>query len=167
MTDILVLYSSRGITRQIAERITARLNELGHRATAVLASERMPLATDVDAVIVGAPIWFGRQRRILADYIRTNRRELAEMATAYFTVGAPARHAFSEYATAEERFFDDVAWKPGPVSELASSLRGRAFTWMRNMLRLDAATAVASLAERIGDDIEPFFSGGYPQDPNG
>ena len=167
MTDILVLYSSRGVTRQIAERITARLNELGHRAIAVQASDRALPAADFDAVIVGAPFWFGRPRRTIAEYILTHRRELAEMATAYFTVGAPAHRAYSQYATAEERFFDDFAVKPGPVSELASSLRVRAFTWMRNMLRIDPVAAVASLAERIGDDVEPSYQVAYAQDPNG
>ena len=167
MTDILVLYSSRGITREIAERIAARLIELGHRATAVRASDHAPPAASFDAVIVGAPMWFGRPRRTLANYIRTSRRELAEMATAFFTVGVPRHRAFSEYATAAERFFDDVAWQPGPVSELASSLRDRAHAWMRNMLQIDAVAAVASLAERSDAAAERPFHIGYPQDPNG
>ena len=137
MTDILVRYSSRGTTRQIAERTT-----------------------------VSAPIGFGRQRRTLADHIRTKRRELAEMATAYVTVGASTPRAVSAFATAEERFFDDIAWKPGPVSELASALRGRAYAWMRTMLGLDAAPPVGSLAERSGEGRESFF-GSSPQDPNG
>jgi len=165
MTDILVLYTSRGVTRQIAERIAARLIELGHRAVAVRASERSLAAPDLDAVIVGAPAFFGRHRRTISDYILTNRRELAEMATAYFTIGGPVHRAYSQFAAAEERFFDDVAWKPGEVSELASSLRGRAFMWMRNMLRLDEDTAVASIAERLDDGVEPRFDR-YVQDPN-
>jgi len=84
---VLVVYASRyGATRGIAERITAALNERGHRAAMVTAGNTASVE-EYDAFVVGSAVFIGRWMKEASEFVRRNSAALADKPVWLFSSG--------------------------------------------------------------------------------
>lgn len=84
---VLVAYESKhGSTRDIAERIAAKLREPGPRVEAHSIEER-PVLAGYDAFVIGSAVYFGAWMKEAADFVRANSSMLAVKPTWLFSSG--------------------------------------------------------------------------------
>src|SRR5512147_1890926 len=85
----ILLVDAQNHSKLISEALVARLRahgfvvEVGDARTGC-----MPPPEDYDGVVLGSPVGFGRNERLIATYIHNNRRGLARVPSALFTVSA-------------------------------------------------------------------------------
>ena len=105
MTVLVAYASRRGSTREIAERIAARLR--GHgldvHLDPLLGRE---LVAHFQAVVLGSPIYSGRWEREAVDFCRRNASDLAGHAVWTFSVGWPGIAA--DATSRDARNLDEV-----------------------------------------------------------
>jgi menaquinone-dependent protoporphyrinogen oxidase len=94
--NVLVAYASRhGSTAEIAEAIATVLRECGLSADCVEAGEARSLGS-YDAIVLGSAVYMKRWRREARHFLRSHRRELAELPFWVFSsgpVGEPSEEA--------------------------------------------------------------------------
>ena len=84
---VLVVYASRyGATVGIAERITGKLNEFGHKAE-MTAAEKVASLDGYDAFIVGSAVYIGSWMKQASDFVRRNSALLATRPVWLFSSG--------------------------------------------------------------------------------
>jgi menaquinone-dependent protoporphyrinogen oxidase len=84
---VLVAYASRhASTRGIAERIGARLRELGHEVDVVPVDEVRDVEP-YEGIVVGSAIYYGRWMQAATDFVQRNRAALAERPVWLFSSG--------------------------------------------------------------------------------
>jgi menaquinone-dependent protoporphyrinogen oxidase len=84
----LVTYASRhASTRGIAERIAARLNELGHEAE-VRPVEEVSDVGAYEGVVVGSAVYYGRWLKPASEFVRRNQMALSERPVWLFSSGS-------------------------------------------------------------------------------
>jgi menaquinone-dependent protoporphyrinogen oxidase len=119
MMTVLVGYASaHGSTRGIAERIGARLSELGCTAD-VVSLDRSPDPKAYTAVVLGSAVHSQRWLPVAEDFVRTHRDALADRPLWAFSVGMPAalRGPWRRFVGKEEKVILGALALP-------SSLRG-------------------------------------------
>ncbi|MFP4208697.1 MAG: menaquinone-dependent protoporphyrinogen IX dehydrogenase [Wenzhouxiangella sp.] len=95
MPDILIVYASRdGHTRQIVQRMQARLDGQGMQVRVV----EVAMAADLDpsafrVVAVGGSVVYGKHDIRLARFLTDNAERLADCQTVFFSVNLIARKA--------------------------------------------------------------------------
>jgi len=118
---LLVYASAQDRTAVIAQAIAARLRAHGFVAEVGDADcGVMPPPEDYDGVILGVPARFGAETRLIADYIHHNRRGLAEVPAALFTVSTSGSVQDDDPGGFLEPFLRDVRWHP----DLAAAFAG-------------------------------------------
>lgn len=105
---VLVVYASRyGATRGIAERITAELNERGHRA-AMVSAGKAAAVEGYDAFVVGSAVFIGRWMKEASEFVRRNSAALADRPVWLFSSG-PIGQTTDEVKVLESSVPKDIA----------------------------------------------------------
>jgi len=111
---ILVVYATaQHHTQVIAETIVAQLRvhgfvvEIGDARCGV-----MPPPEDYDGVVLGSPVGFGSDARLIAEYILHNRRGLAEVPAALFTVSTSGSAREVDPGGYLEQLVSAIGWAP-------------------------------------------------------
>jgi menaquinone-dependent protoporphyrinogen oxidase len=117
MARILLAYSTvDGHTLKICDRLRQCLETHGHAVTlASLSATPLPVVGSFDKVVVGASIRYGKHRRELYDFIRTNQRALDDRPCAFFSVNVVARKPGKERPDVNpymRSFSRKTAWRP-------------------------------------------------------
>lgn len=132
MSRILIVFASAyGQTRRIAEALAARLGELGHGVE--LADARtagIPPPEDYDAVMIGSRVQLGRHASEVVEYVVGNRRALAQMPTAFFSVSmAAATHNVGPDPEGYmNTLFAATSWQPVRFTAFAGGLPYRKYS---------------------------------------
>ena len=126
------------IAEEIAERLRAHgfVVEIGNAR-----SGGMPPPEDYDGVILGAPVGFGPDARLIATYIAHNRDGLAGVPAALFAVSCSSSRRDLDPGDFLEQFVDRVGWRP----DLAAAFAGRAGPGLQRFAD-EVATTVATAA---------------------
>jgi len=127
MAEILVVYGTRhGHTAHIAERVASLLRTAGHEVDVRDARSNPALTARYQAVIVGASVHVGSYEREIRRWVRSHVDELAERATAFFSVSlSSASHDPNHDAESQDviqRFFTETAWHPMHVAMFGGAL---------------------------------------------
>lgn len=135
MSRYLVLYASHfGQTRKIADRIADTIRARGHIAEVadVVSCKNLPPVEDYDAVVAGSRVELGRHHGALIAYLRENRRALAAMPTAFFSVSAAAStpNVGADPNGYMEVLFTDLGWRPMRAIAFAGGLPYRKYNFV-------------------------------------
>ncbi len=138
MKPILVLYATReGHTRRIAEHIAATLLARGHAVESREVSTFVgPIAFhSFDSVILAASVHAGEHEREMIDFVRTHRKQLELLPTAFLSVSlseatvedtarpeAMRTKADADVHAMLETFFAETGWHPSRVKPVAGAL---------------------------------------------
>lgn len=132
MANILVIYSSRyGQTARIVGRLEQGLAAAGH-SVETLRAERLdgvlPLS-GVDAVVVVAPVYYGRHPRAILRLLRTHRDRLNRLPTGFVSVCGSIGSEAESYVA---RTLRETDWRPTVTSVVRG---GVAYTRYHPLLR--------------------------------
>lgn len=160
---IAVLFASReGQTRRVAEHLAAALRARGAEAEArdVAGPARALPLDGYAAVVLAAPVHYGRHERALADFVTARRDALARLPNAFVSVSlsqagverptsSPDRRARSaaEVARALAAFTRETGWQPERVWPVAGAL---AYTKYRPLVRW----LMKWIARRVGSTTD-------------
>ncbi len=136
---ILILYGSRyGQTARVARHIGSLLTAWGHSVTVLPVEEASPglHLAEYGGVIIGSPILYGHHLESVERYIRKNRRSLARVPSAFFSVSASAGSLVEkDHLTARrcmKEFLAAVEWHPALSETIGGALN---FTQYNLVLR--------------------------------
>jgi len=108
-------------TKGIADTIATRLREHGFVVEIGDACAGcMPPPEDYDGVVLGLPVGFGPDERLIAAYVHDNRRGLAGVPAALFTVSTAGAVRDIDPGGFFERLVADLDWSP----DLAAAFAG-------------------------------------------
>ena len=141
MAEILILYSTvDGQTLRICERMKSVIESLGERVTLASIDERIPDLAAFDTIVVGASIRYGKHRKSVFDFVEANRRLLAAMPSAFFSVNIVARKAGKNRPDTNpylRKFLDGTRWRPTRLAVFAGRLDYPRYRFIdRQMIRL-------------------------------
>lgn len=136
---VTVLYATReGHTREVAERVVARLRENGLTATA---ADARALPDDfalgrAGAAILAASVHAGQHEREMQDFVRSHLEALRAIPTAFLSVTLSQAGVQREDASPEEhakfvrdvdsmahKFVEQTGWEPTHLVPVAGALR--------------------------------------------
>jgi menaquinone-dependent protoporphyrinogen oxidase len=138
---VLIVYGTKyGQTARIAERMAATLRANGFDVS-LQNGDDVPAGVDVGGfagVIIGASIIRGRYQRCIEKFIRTHRRELNTLPSAFFAVsGAAASPQPDAQLTARQdmaAFLAKVGWQPYRMITVAGSVLYRRYDPLTRMV---------------------------------
>ncbi len=128
MARILIVYGTReGQTARIAEHLAKFIQARGHQAHIRSYQDPSPHLSpaDVDAVIIGASVHYGKHPAALGDFISTHLETLEDRPSAFFSVSLAAagseaeRHQARELA---EGFVGKTGWRPVLIGVFAGAI---------------------------------------------
>ncbi len=130
MANLLIVYASKeGQTEKIAQRMAEAVREQGHDAE-LLDVDHSTASIDLSsfqAIVVGAPIHAGGYPHSIVDFVKTYKRVLERVPSAFFSVGlaVASRTSDGRAQTLEvvERFVKRTGWRPKRVELIAGALR--------------------------------------------
>lgn len=130
MCRLLILYATtEGQTRKIAEFMAWRLRQHGHEAQvvdvdAVDAGFRF---VDIDGVIVGGSVHYGRHQASLRRFLSARAHDLRTLPGAFFSVSGaaadPGGRGLDEARTYAARLLRQTGWDPDDMALFAGALR--------------------------------------------
>ncbi len=140
MKRVLILYSTvDGQTRRIAERLQARLEAQGQWVTVAELSKGGALLAEVDKVIIGASIRYGKFRPELMAFIDAHCAALRQLPGAFFCVNLVARKANKNTPETNPymvKFARQSPWQPGLLGVFAGKLNYPIYSfWDRQIIR--------------------------------
>jgi menaquinone-dependent protoporphyrinogen oxidase len=122
-TLLLVYHSVDGHTRDVAERIAARLRA-GGAEVALATAEEAPAPENVDAVVLGDPIHAGQHSHQFVDYLTRHGGTLAALPTALFQVCLTSADPDPEQVATAAGYLEDLQTSTGLRPALAVSFAG-------------------------------------------
>ena len=137
---LLIVYVSReGQTEKIAGRIAEFATRMGVNAK-VHDAAKFPSDSirNCDAVIFGAPVYFGRHPKAAVRFIASHRDQLQKLPTAFFSVSlsgagkAPRQQKNAQRCIGE--FLDRTAWEPRLCQSIAGALLYRKYGFFKRSL---------------------------------
>lgn len=142
MCDIPVLYATtEGQTRRIAERVAARLRELGFFSEAICVTSDQATHlnwTHVRGVVVGASLHNGKHQRSATAFVVAHRDRLNAGYSAFYSVSLAAASRKPEEVAAARRlavsFAEEVGWQPDRVMCFAGRLAYRTYGFFTRLL---------------------------------
>ena len=148
MARILIAYATGdGQTGRVATRMADVLKKEGHQATlADIASSPQPRIEDHDAVLLGAPVRFGRHRKNVIGFCREHVAALQQRPSAFFSVslsgGTATPGARREVAKSMAHFLTKTTWVPARTFVAAGALLYTKYNpFLRRVMRLFARMA--------------------------
>jgi menaquinone-dependent protoporphyrinogen oxidase len=148
MSSVLVVFASgHGQTALVAQRIAAALVKAGHAAfLADVADPVAPPVWDHDAVLVGAPVRFGKHHPDIIRFCREQAAALRVRPHAFFSVSMSAAGdkpgSRREVAKAVAHFIKHTAWVPARVEAIGGALKYTQYgPLLRAVMRMIASMA--------------------------
>lgn len=134
MTSTLLLYSSTdGHTRKIAERVAARFERHAHPIQIVNADDIGEIVLDeFQAVIVGAPVRYGKHDRRIVNFLEENAERLGKKPNAFFSVNLIARTPAKRTADGNShvsKFLEQLEFEPAHVEVFPGNLDYPSYRW--------------------------------------
>jgi menaquinone-dependent protoporphyrinogen oxidase len=137
MKNIAIVFTSRyGQTRMIAEHIKLRLKEQGHSASIHEVTGRTfgrELSADVDAVIIGSPVYVHRFPNSILLWARNQQGFLRGKTTAFFSVAMNAADKRPEARKGDDdlirEFISLSGLSPDYVASIAGALNFTRYGW--------------------------------------
>lgn len=146
MKSVAIVYASLyGQTERIAKRMKTRIEKAGPKACLMNVedslSEEFP--SDVDAVIIGGPIYFKKYPSSLIEWIPRHKSFLDSKPLAFFSVGLTASQK-SEDAQKEEdemlgKFLTQTGLLPLYVASFAGALNYTDYNWLLRIVMKSAS----------------------------
>ena len=97
--NFLIAYTSvTDTTKECAELLASHLS--GHNVTLARLEDKIPPLSEFDAVVIGAPVRFGKTHKAIRKFIKERRDELLASKCAYFLCCA--------YADRADEYFEDM-----------------------------------------------------------
>jgi len=97
--NFLIAYTSvTGTAKECAELLASQLS--GHNVTLARLEDKIPPLVEFDAVVIGAPVRFGKPHKAMRKFIKERRDELLAAKCAYFLCCA--------YADRADEYFHDM-----------------------------------------------------------
>jgi len=163
VNPVLVLYATRdGHTRHIAEHAAATLRTRGLAADVVEVGQ-VPAGFSVRnyaAAILAASVHMGRHERQMVEFVKTRRKELESLPTAFLSVSLSEagveRPSSTPHVKAEgekgvrqvlEAFFAETGWHPARVRPIAGALLYREYGFLKRMV-------LRMISKRSGGDTD-------------
>lgn len=152
--NLLILYGSTGgHTVRIVDRLVDAALSREHQVQ-VMSCEQLPASFSTrffDAVIVGAPVYFGTYEEGVVKFVQSHRAELSGKPTAFFSVSLAAAAARPQDRAEAVEYTRDFArqtgWRPGLSAALAGALR-------YSQYGLLTRTVMKSISRRAGGDTD-------------
>ena len=115
MANVLVVFESKyGQAEKIAEHVAEMARRAGHDAKAIRTSSAPALTvSDSDAVVVVAPIYFGRHHELVEPFLRLHADELAKRPSAFVSVSGAAANADPSVRAGAEKIARDFVARLG------------------------------------------------------
>jgi menaquinone-dependent protoporphyrinogen oxidase len=173
---VLILYGSRyGQTAKIAQRLAGMLRDCGHVVTVIDAAHppRDLTLDDVDGIVVGSSILFGRYASAVRKFVRQHIGTLNSKPSGFFSVsGAEASPIESARWTARrtlDQFLRATGWHPTHTASLAGAYMFSRYPfplrWVMRRIAEHNETAgadheytdwhqVAQFAERVAEAVD-------------
>ena len=127
MANVLLLYSTTdGHTVEICKRLRSVIEEAGDSVDLVNLIDRPTLeGRDVDKIVIGASIRYGKHQPVVYEFIKNNRAALESHPSALFSVNLVARKP--EKNTPEtnpylQKFLKQIDWHPRNMAVFAGKL---------------------------------------------
>lgn len=142
MARILLLYSTiDGHTREICERLRSAFESYGHAITLTeLGDETGVACSDVDGIVIGASIRYGKHRPAVAEFIRRHVDILQSTPCAFFSVNAVARKPDKQSPKTNpyvRKFLHTIPWQPPLIGIFGGLIDYPRYGFVdRNMIRL-------------------------------
>ncbi|MDJ0929245.1 MAG: menaquinone-dependent protoporphyrinogen IX dehydrogenase [Gammaproteobacteria bacterium] len=140
MANILIVYgTTEGQTAKIAQHIGARLEQQGHEATSMLASDAMEMdLAGYDPVVVGASVHEGRYQKDVRQFVEAHQATLEPRRTAFFSVSLGAVSADpqerAEVDKLMQEFCSSCGWTPSLTRSFAGALRYTQYSWLKRQV---------------------------------
>jgi menaquinone-dependent protoporphyrinogen oxidase len=152
--NLLIVYgSSGGHTARIVDRLVDVALSREHQVQ-VMDCEKMPPGFSTrffDAVIVGAPVYFGKHPEGVTRFVQARRDELSGRPGAFFSVSLAAAAALpedrAEAVDYVRDFVRETAWRPGLTAVFAGALRYSQYGLM-------ARAVMKRISKRAGADTD-------------
>jgi menaquinone-dependent protoporphyrinogen oxidase len=136
-----IIYSTvDGQTLKICNKLKEVLQQNSHEADLISIDNFNEDITKYDKFIIGASIRYGAHNDKVIEFIKTNKKELDSIKTAFFSVNLVARKP--EKSTPETnpyvvKFFKTIDWKPTVVKVFAGKLDYKKYSFFdRKMIQL-------------------------------
>jgi menaquinone-dependent protoporphyrinogen oxidase len=139
MMRVLIVYATtEGQTRKVAERIAARLRELGHEAQL---HDSAALLDDVEigafaAIIIAASVHQGVHQETVTAFATAYRERLNASLTAFVSVSLSAALE-PDHVEAQkyvDRFVTETGWRPNRTLVLAGALRNTGYDYFKQQI---------------------------------
>lgn len=144
MKALAVLYATReGQTRRIAEHIAATLRKRQFMVDVLEVGRDLPADFDLaryGAAVLAASVHFGKHERAMIEFVKTHRRELERLPSAFFSVSLSEAGAEDASATDRRRkraaanvkamigeFVRETGWSPPHMHPVAGALLYRQY----------------------------------------
>ncbi|GGK22498.1 flavodoxin domain-containing protein [Salinarimonas ramus] len=151
---VLVVYgTTEGQTRKIAERIAARVGDLGHEATLLDASAAGPGDDPAafDLAILAGSVHVGRYQAPLVDYARRHAAALNASASAFVSVSLSAAgddpEDWAGLARCVEGFRHETGWRAPRLHHAAGAFRFTRYDFLKSW-------AMRYVAYRRGEHVQ-------------
>ena len=153
MNEIALVYSSRtGQTAKIVRYMEGQLQARGFSTQLIDASTHLGrLDSNVDAVIIGCPVYRGQFLRPLVGWVRSHKSQLRNMPTAFFSVTLNAADKRDSARVADRElhrlFIRKTGLVPKFLGSLAGALKYRSYWWVTRLL-------MARISRSAGGDTD-------------
>jgi menaquinone-dependent protoporphyrinogen oxidase len=150
---ILVAYDTlEGQTRKIAEYISARVAQLGHKSHLANIKELSedPISEQFDGAIIGASIHVGKHSKRFVAFVEDRPMWLDGMPIAFYSVSlsasgnADGQQEAQGYVTA---LLSQTGWSPQTVATVGGGLKYRRYGFFKRLI-------MRSIARRTGRDTD-------------
>jgi len=142
MARILLLYSTiDGHTREICDRLRSAFESGGHTTTLTeLDDNTRVFRSDVDGIVIGASIRYGKHRPAVAEFISRHIDTLRSTPCAFFSVNAVARKPDKQSPETNpyvRKFLRSIPWRPPLIGIFGGMIDYPRYGFVdRNMIRL-------------------------------
>ncbi len=130
-----------GHTRTIAQHLENSLKQKGINTQLLEVSENDPkplLDPLIDGVIVGAPVYVHQYPKKLEDWVRSNRPNLVNRVSAFYSVSLNAADKHPEARKADdeliEQFITETSWVPHFVASIPGALKYLKYGFFKRLL---------------------------------
>ena len=142
MNKVAILYSTTdGHTIKICKRIQSVLEKNDHEVNLTpIALARHNCLEDVDKIIVGASIRYGKHKKEVFDFVSSNENILATKISVFFSVNVVARKPNKNTPETNpylKKFLSRVSWKPDKLAVFGGEIDYQKYNiFDRVMIRL-------------------------------
>ncbi|MCV2402429.1 menaquinone-dependent protoporphyrinogen IX dehydrogenase [Marinomonas sp. C2222] len=141
MANILIVFSTTdGHTIKICQTILQHLTQAENKVTLVSIDDVTANQIEVhDKVVIGASIRYGKHQKSVAEFVKDNKAQLENKATAFFTVNLVARKPEKCHPETNPyiiKFLAELNWAPNLQGVFAGKLNYAKYGFLdKNMIR--------------------------------